>query len=56
MFLIFHFLSSAKVVDLRNKRRNLVSVCLEETGGLGVDCFLDNKGKPSYFQVIVQKR
>lgn len=31
-----------QVVDLRNKRKDILSVCLEETGGVGVDCFLDN--------------
>eukprot|EP00111_Clytia_hemisphaerica_P003242 TCONS_00009249-protein len=34
---------ASQVVDLRNKRRSLASICLEETGGLGVDCILDNK-------------
>ena len=33
-----------QVIDLRNKRKGIVSVCLEETGGLGVDCFLDDGG------------
>lgn len=32
-----------QVVDLRStSRRNLTTVCLEETGGIGVDCFIDD--------------
>jgi len=31
-----------QVVDIRNKKHDLVSICLKETSGLGVDCFLDN--------------
>jgi len=31
-----------QVVDLRNKKHGLVTTCLQETGGLGVDCFLDD--------------
>lgn len=34
---------ASKVIDLRNQRQSLVDVCLQETGGLGVDCVLDNK-------------
>ena len=41
---LIDFLLTAQVVDLRNKRRTLSTVCLSETGGLGIDCVLDNKG------------
>ncbi len=35
---------AAQVIDLRFKKHSLVSICLEETGGLGIDCIIDNGG------------
>eukprot|EP00112_Aurelia_sp_Birch-Aquarium-sp1_P021860 Seg599.3 transcript_id=Seg599.3/GoldUCD/mRNA.D3Y31 product="Quinone oxidoreductase-like protein 1" protein_id=Seg599.3/GoldUCD/D3Y31 len=32
----------AQVIDMRLKKRSLVNMCIEETGGLGVDCVIDN--------------
>eukprot|EP00794_Sanderia_malayensis_P000517 gene517-1166_t len=42
-----HFLKSqqppiARIIDIRMKKQSLVSACLEETSGLGVDCIIDN--------------
>lgn len=42
-----HFLKGqqppvAQIVDLRTKKQSLVATCMVETGGLGVDCVIDN--------------
>jgi len=34
--------SIANVIDLRNTKKSLVDICMDETGGLGVDCVIDN--------------
>jgi len=34
--------SIANVIDLRNTKKSLVDLCMDETGGLGVDCVIDN--------------
>ena len=34
-------LITAQVIEVGKYRRSLVDVCLEETGGLGIDCVLD---------------
>ena len=35
------------MIDLRKTKKTLVDICMDETGGLGVDCVLDNGGKNS---------
>ena len=30
---------------MRSKKRSLVNTCIEETGGLGVDCVIDSGGE-----------
>lgn len=42
-----------QVIDLRDKNTDIVSKCFEETGGLGVDCFLDN-GVEMYEESVEQ--
>lgn len=32
----------ANVIDLRKMKKSLVDICMDETGGLGVDCVIDN--------------
>lgn len=32
----------ANVIDLRKTKKSLVDICMDETGGLGVDCVIDN--------------
>lgn len=34
--------SIASVIDLRNPKKSLVDTCMDETGGLGMDCVIDN--------------
>lgn len=34
--------SIANVIDLRKTKKSLVDICMDETGGLGVDCVIDN--------------
>lgn len=34
--------SIANVIDLRNTKKSLVDTCMDETGGLGIDCVIDN--------------
>ncbi|XP_068698755.1 quinone oxidoreductase-like protein 1 isoform X1 [Montipora foliosa] len=36
--------SIANVVDLRSTKKSLLDICMDETGGLGVDCVIDNGG------------
>lgn len=36
--------SIANVVDLRSTKKRLLDICMDETGGLGVDCVIDNGG------------
>ena len=50
---LIDFLLTAQVVDLRNKRRTLSTACLSETGGLGIDCVLDNKGNENLIILIL---
>ena len=33
------------VIDTRSKKRTLIDICMEESGGLGVDCIIDDGGK-----------
>ena len=33
------------IIDLRKSKKSFVNICLEETGGMGVDCIIDNGGK-----------
>ncbi len=40
-----HLLCAVKLVDL-SSTSNLVDVCLQETGSLGVNCIIDAGGKP----------
>ena len=35
---------AANVIDLRKTKKSLVDICMDETGGLGVDCVIDNGG------------
>jgi NADPH:quinone reductase-like Zn-dependent oxidoreductase len=39
---------AAKVIDFRKVELSLVDICMEETGGLGVDCIVDHGGM-NYF-------
>jgi len=32
---------------LRKTKKSLVDICMDETGGLGVDCVIDNGGENS---------
>ncbi|XP_065187269.1 quinone oxidoreductase-like protein 1 [Sycon ciliatum] len=41
VFLESHRPPLAQVIEVGKYRRSLVDVCLEETGGLGIDCVLD---------------
>lgn len=36
---------AANVIDLRKTKKSLVDICMDETGGLGVDCVIDNGGE-----------
>lgn len=38
------FCVAAKVIDFRKAEISLVDICMEETGGVGVDCIVDNGG------------
>ena len=45
--LLFHynvFLIAGKIIDFTNPKMSLLDICLEETGGTGVDCIIDNGG------------
>ena len=38
------FLFIAKIIDFRKPKISLLDICLDETGGTGVDCIIDNGG------------
>ena len=33
-----------QVIDTRLKKKSLVDYCMDETGGVGIDCVIDNGG------------
>ena len=43
----------ANVIDLRKTKKSLVDICMDETGGLGVDCVIDNGGN-CYFSIYLR--
>ena len=43
----------ANVIDLRKTKKSLVDICMDETGGLGVDCVIDNGGN-YYFSIYLR--
>lgn len=43
---------AAKVIPVYNDSSDLLSVVLEETGGLGVDIVIDSGGKHLFFYLV----
>lgn len=35
----------ARIIDMDSQEKSLVDICLQETGGMGVDCIIDDGGK-----------
>ena len=44
----------ANVIDLRKTKKSLVDICMDETGGLGVDCVIDNGGKRKSHKLLLR--
>ena len=36
---------------MKDTKNSLVDICMEETGGLGVDCIVDNGGKANMTKI-----
>jgi len=34
-----------RIIDMASQEKSLVEICLQETGGMGVDCIIDNWGE-----------
>jgi len=34
----------SRIIDMSSQEKTLVDICLQETGGLGVDCVVDDGG------------
>ena len=34
-----------RIIDMASQEKSLVEICLQETGGMGVDCIIDNGGE-----------
>lgn len=43
---------AANVIDLRKTKKSLVDICMDETGGLGVDCVIDNGGESKHIKLL----
>ena len=37
----------SRIIDMASQEKSLVEICLQETGGMGVDCIIDDGGEQS---------
>ena len=35
----------SRIIDMTSQEKSLVEICLQETGGIGVDCIIDDGGE-----------
>ena len=43
----------SRIIDMASQEKSLVEICLQETGGMGVDCIIDDGGEQEHVAVSI---